>query len=110
VSRKHRTGQSGKGRPTPPRSSRGPKSRPTPARSSARTATKGKGPVYRQRRYPPLPLRWKLFLAALWVAALVATILLVEPNPARVGVMIAVTFALPLLVVLVRDPSRRTRR
>jgi hypothetical protein len=107
VSRKHRTGQSGKGRPTPPRSTRGPKSRPTPTRSTRGPA---KGPVYRQRRYPPLPLAWKLFLALSWLGALALTLWLVEPNPARVGVMIAVTFALPLLVVLVRDPSRRSGR
>ncbi len=106
MSRKHRTGQSGKGRPTPKRSGGAVKSRPTPTRSS-RTAAKG--PVYRQRRYPPLPLAWKIALAAVWVAALVATVLLVDSNPGRVGVMIVVTFLLPLAVVLLRDPSRRRR-
>jgi hypothetical protein len=100
--------QSGKGRPTPPRASRGPKGRPTPARAGSRRVTTG--PVYRQRRFPPLPLALKLLLAAVWLAALVLALLLVDPWPARVGIMIAVTFTLPLLVVLVRDPSRRTRR
>jgi hypothetical protein len=104
VSRKHRTGQSGKGRPTPRRTSAGGKSRPTPTRS-----TRGKGPVYRQRRYPPLPLVWKLVLAAVWIGALVTTVLLVDEVLGQIGIMIAVTFALPLIVVLVRDPSRRRR-
>jgi hypothetical protein len=107
VSRKHRTGQSGKGRPTPRRTSSGAKSRPTPTRS---TRSSAKGPVYRQRRYPPLPLAWKLFLGAAWLGALALTIWLVEPNAGRVGLMIAVTFLLPLIVVLVRDPSRRAGR
>ena len=104
MSRKHRTGQSGKGRPTPRRTSAATKSRPTPTRS-----TRGpvKGPVYRQRRYPPLPLKWKLLLAVAWLAALAATVSVVEPNPARIGIMIGVTFALVLAVVLFRDPSRR---
>jgi hypothetical protein len=106
---RHRTGSgspSGKGRPTPKRTTAGVRSRPTPSRTGGRTA---KGPVYRQRRYPPLPLAWKLVLVALWVAALVATVLLVDSNEGRVGIMIAVTGALPLLVVLLRDPSRRRR-
>jgi hypothetical protein len=104
VSRKHRTGQSGKGRPTPRRTGGGQKSRPTPTRSTRSTA---KGPVYRQRRFEPLPLRWKLVLALIWFGALALTLWLVEPNPGRVGVMLAVTFTLPLAVVLIRDPSRR---
>ncbi|HWG93543.1 MAG TPA: hypothetical protein VNU66_04880 [Mycobacteriales bacterium] len=106
---RHRTGSgspSGKGRPTPKRTSGGVKSRPTPTRS---TRTAAKGPVYRQRRYPPLPLAWKLVLAAIWVAALVAVVLLVDPVLGQVGIMIAVTAALPLAVVLLRDPSRRRR-
>jgi hypothetical protein len=107
VSRKHRTGQSGKGRPTPPRKAAGAKSRPTPTRS---TRSSAKGPVYKQRRYPPLPLAWKLALGAAWLAALGLTLWLVEPWPGRIGVMIAVTFALPLVVVLGRDPSRRSGR
>jgi hypothetical protein len=107
VSRKHRTGQQGKGRPTPPRKAGGVKGRPTPTRSARSSA---KGPVYKQRRYPPLPLPWKLALALAWLGALALTLWLVDPWPGRVGVMIAVTFALPLVVVLVRDPSRRSGR
>jgi len=108
VSRKHTTGSAGKGRPTPPRATRGPKGRPTATRSTGRRSSTG--PVYRSRRFPPLPLGLKLLLAALWLGALVLTLLLVDPWPARLGVMIAVSFLLPILVVLVRDPSRRTRR
>jgi len=111
VSRKQRTGQSGKsgqsgkGRPTPRRTAAGSKSRPTPTRTTRTT-----GPVYKQRRYPPLPLAWKLALAVVWLGALALTLHLVEPNAGRLGIMIAVTFALPLVVVLVRDPSRRSGR
>lgn len=65
--------------------------------------------VYRQRRFPPLPWRLKLALAAGWLAV-VALVFLLEPSwRARVGVAIVATAALPLLVVLIRDPSRRTR-
>jgi hypothetical protein len=106
---RHRTGSgspSGKGRPTPKRTGTGVKSRPTPTRS---TRAPAKGPVYRQRRYPPLPLAWKLVLVAVWVGALVATILLVDPVLGQIGVMAVVTGVLPLAVVLLRDPARRRR-
>jgi hypothetical protein len=106
VSRKHSTGQSGKGRPTPKRSGKTVKSRPTPTRS---TRTGAKGPVYRQRKYPPLPIAWKLVLGALWLAALALVVWLVDSNLGRIGIMIVVTFLLPLAVVLLRDPSRRRR-
>ena len=68
-----------------------------------------KGPVYRQRRYPPLPVSVKLLLGAAWLGALAATLYFVDLWPRRVGIMIAVTFALPIAVVLVRDPSRARR-
>ena len=111
MSRNHRTGQSGKGRPTPPRSTRGPKGRPTPSRSSSvRTSSARKGPVYRQRRYPPLPLALKAVLAVVWLAALAAVIALVGPWTARIGFMIVVTMVLVLFVVLVFNPSRRRSR
>ena len=108
MSRNHRTGQAGKGRPTPPRSSRGPKGRPTATRSTASRSTTG--PVYRQRRHPPLPVALKVLLALGWLGALAATIALVEPWTGRIGVMIVVTMTLTLFVVLVYNPSRRTRR
>jgi hypothetical protein len=110
VSRNHRTGQSGKGRPTPPRPNRGPKGRSTPSRSSTSVRGARKGPVYRQRRYPALPTALKLALALVWLAALAATIRLVEPWTGRVGVMIVVTMVLVLFVVLVFNPSRRSGR
>ena len=106
MSRKHTTGQAGKGRPTPKRGTSSTRSRPTPTRS---TRTAVKGPVYRQRKNPPLPVPVKVLVAALWLAGLAATIALVEPWPARVGVMIGVTFALVVVVVLALDPSRRRR-
>ena len=103
----NRTGPSGKkGRPTPKRGTSSTRSRPTPTRS---TRTAVKGPVYRQRKNPPLPLPVKVLVAALWLAALAATIALVEPWPARIGLMIGATFALVLVVVLALDPSRRRR-
>jgi len=66
-------------------------------------------PVHRQRRFPPLPWRLKLALVLGWlvVAALVLT--LVPTWTARLGFLVIATFTLPLIVVLVRDPSRRTR-
>jgi hypothetical protein len=106
VSRNHRTGQAGKGRPTPPRSSS--KGRATATRSTSSRSTTG--PVYRQRRHPPLPTALKVTIAMIWLAALAATLSLVEPWTGRIGVMIVVTMTLTLFVVLVFNPSRRTRR
>ena len=94
-----------KGRPTPKRGASSTRSRPTPTRSTS----SGKGPVYRQRKNPPLPLPVKVLLAALWLGAAAATYARVEPWPARLGVMIGVTFALVVVVVLALDPSRRRR-
>ena len=115
MSSKHRSApsgkQGGKGRPTPPRAGRGPKGRPTPSRSSTvRTAGARKGPVYRQRRHAPLPVALKAVLAVVWLAALAATIAVVDPWTGRIGVMIVVTMALALFVVLVFNPSRRRSR
>ena len=108
MSRKHTTGQSGKGRPTPPQSGRGPKGRPTATRSTSRRSTTG--PVYRQRRHAPLPVALKVGLVVAWLAALAATISVVGPWTGRIGVMIVVTMALALFVVLVFNPSRRRAR
>ena len=65
--------------------------------------------VYRQRRFPPLPWRLKLGLALGWLAALALTLFLVPTWQARFGFLVIATFCLPLIVVIVRDPSRRTR-
>jgi hypothetical protein len=105
VSSKQRPGPTGKGRPTPKRSTRGPQGRPTATRSTGRRSTTG--PVYRQRRHPPLPLALKVAMAVAWLAALVATVLTVDPWTGRIGVMIVVTMVLVLFVVLVFNPSRR---
>jgi hypothetical protein len=81
-----------------------PKQGPAPARR------KGKQPVYRQRRFPPLPLWLKLTLALGWLAVQVAIWLTVDAVGTRIALGIISLFALPLIVVLVRDPSRRTKR
>jgi hypothetical protein len=108
VSRKHTTGQQGKGRPTPPRSGKGPKGRPTATRSTGRP--RATGPVYRQRRHAPLPVALKVGLVVVWLAALAAAIALVEPWTGRIGVMIVTTMVLVLFVILVFNPSRRRAR
>jgi hypothetical protein len=104
VSRKHTTGQAGKGRPTPPRPSKGT-SRATATRSSGRA--RAAGPVYRSRRTAPLPAALKIGLVLVWLAALAAVLSLIDPWTARIGAMIVVTFVLVLFVVLVFNPARR---
>ena len=69
-----------------------------------------KGPVYRQRRFPKLPWRFKAALGLGWLTALVLVLVLVPGWQGRIGLMVVATFCLPLIVVIVRDPSRRTRR
>ena len=85
----------------------------TPASVKRQAAKKQAAPkkqtVYRQRRFPPLPWRLKAALALLWVAVAVLALLFVPTWQGRIGVMVLATFALPLIVVIVRDPSRRTR-
>ena len=65
--------------------------------------------VYRVRRFPPLPWRLKAALALGWVAVAGAVLLLVPSWGARLGLLLLATAVLPLIVVLVRDPTRRTR-
>jgi len=77
--------------------------RPSPTRPKARQ------PVYRQRRFPPLPMRLKVALALGWLTVLALALYLVPTWTGRLGLMVIATFALPLIVVIVRDPSRRTR-
>jgi len=67
-------------------------------------------PVYRQRRFPPLPWQLKATLALLWLTSFVLTLVLVPTWQGRLGFMVVATMCLPLIVVLVRDPTRRTRR
>lgn len=66
-------------------------------------------PVYRQRRFPPLPWRLKLVLALFWLSAAGLTFFLVPTWTGRIGFLVIATFTLPLIVVLVRDPTRRHR-
>ena len=90
-------------RPASSRSSSAPGSRGKAAGS------KGRQPVYRQRRFPPLPWRLKLALALGWLSVFALSLVLVSGWQGRIGIMVVATFSLPLIVVIVRDPSRRTR-
>ena len=66
-------------------------------------------PVYRQRRFKPLPWRLKLALALFWVAA-VALILWLAPTwTGRIGLIVVATMLLPLIVIITTDPTRRYR-
>ena len=80
-----------------------------PASTSARSTRASRPVVYRSRRFPPLPWRLKLALALGWSTAAVLTLYLVPTWTGRLGFLVVATFALPLIVVLVHDPSRRTR-
>ena len=68
-----------------------------------------KEPVYRLRRFPRLPWRLKAALGLGWLAAALAILFLVPSWTGRLGLLVVATAALPLIVVIVRDPSRRTR-
>jgi len=72
-------------------------------------ARRGRPPAYRMRRFPPLPWRLKAALALGWLVAVALVLLLVPTWPGRIGLVVVATAVLPLVVVLVRDPSRRTR-
>ena len=78
-------------------------------RRPSATTPKARQSVYRQRRFPPQPVRLKVALALGWLTVLVLTLYLVPTWTGRLGLMVIATFALPLIVVIVRDPSRRTR-
>ena len=86
---------------------------PTPAkaapRAPSRPQTRRREPVYRQRRFPPLPWRLKAALALGWLTVVALGAYLVPTWTGRLGMAVVATFCLPLVVVLVRDPSRRTR-
>ncbi len=66
-------------------------------------------PVYRLRRFPRLPWRLKAALALGWLAAAVLVLVAVSSWTARLGLLVVATAVLPLIVVIVRDPSRRPR-
>jgi len=86
-------------------------SRPQTTRRSpkGRKPATGKQTVYRQRRFPPLPLWLKAVLAVGWLVAAGLTFWLVDSWTGRIGFLVVATMLLPLIVVLVRDPTRRTR-
>lgn len=66
-------------------------------------------PVYRQRRFPPLPWWLKIALALFWLTMVALALFLAPTWTARVGLIVVATMLLPLIVVIVRDPTRRTR-
>ena len=84
---------------------------PKPARPPAGTGKKrGKQPVYRQRRFPKLPWQLKVALAVGWVLVQVLVFFTIESVGTRIALAIISLFALPLLVVILRDPARRPPR
>ena len=70
---------------------------------------KGRPKVYRQRRFKPLPVALKAGLAVGWLVGAVAILLFTPTWTGRIGLLVILTMLLPLIVVLVRDPTRRTR-
>ncbi len=66
-------------------------------------------PVYRQRRFPPLPVRLKVALALFWLAGAALILFLAPTWTGRFGLLVVLTMTLPLIVVILRDPTRRFR-
>ena len=66
-------------------------------------------PVYRQRRFAPLPTRMKVALALFWVACAALILYLAPTWTGRFGLLVVLTMTIPLIVVIVRNPSRRYR-
>ena len=106
TSKKKPQARTGAARPAAKPASR-PAGRPA-ARPAARPA-KGGPPSYRMRRFPPLPWRLKAGLVLGWLVAVTLVLLAVPTWPGRIGLVVVATMLVPLIVVLVRDPSRRTR-
>ena len=98
----------GAGQQPAPAAGRRP-NRPTAAGPRPAPRRPARPPVYRLRRFPPLPWRLKAALALGWLAVAAAVLYLVPTWAGRIGLLLLATAALPLVVVLVRDPSRRTR-
>lgn len=67
-------------------------------------------PVYRQRRFPPLPWRLKLAIALGYLALVLVILFTVPTVTGRIGLLVIATMLVPLVVVLTADPTRRTRR
>ena len=94
---------------TAQKKARGPRD-PRPQAAPARDQRRGKQTVYRQRRFPPLPIWLKLTLLLGWLAVQVPIWLYVGALGTRIALSIISLMALPLIVVLVWNPSRRTKR
>ena len=77
--------------------------------AAPKRAPKGRQKVYRQRRFKPLPLALKVGLAVGWLLGAAAILLLTPTWTGRIGFLVILTMLLPLVVVIVRDPTRRTR-
>ena len=90
-----------------PKATRPDETKPKPQKTV--TSDKKRQPVYRQRRHAPLPVALKLFLAAFWLIAVTLILLFVPTWTARIGFIAIATMLLPLIAVIVRDPSRRYR-
>ena len=88
----------------------GPAAAPARKPAGKPVAKRAKQPVYRQRRFPPLPWQLKLALALGWLAVQVVVFFTIESIGTRIAIAIISLFALPLLVVILRDPSRRPAR
>ena len=67
-------------------------------------------PVYRQRRFPPLPWRLKLGITLGWVALVLVILFTVPTWTGRIGFIVIATMLVPLVIVITADPTRRTRR
>ncbi|MCY7366157.1 MAG: hypothetical protein LH469_12720 [Frankiaceae bacterium] len=77
--------------------------------AAPKRAPKGRAKVYRQRRFKPLPMALKVALAVGWLVGAAAILLLTPTWTGRIGFLVILTMLLPLIVVIVRDPTRRTR-
>lgn len=78
-------------------------------KTPARTRPGSKGTVYRQRRFKPLPMKLKVPLAIGYVLGVIAILLFTPTWTGRIGLLVVLTMLVPLIVVIVRDPTRRTR-
>lgn len=76
----------------------------TPSRSAAAAARRR-----RPRRFGAMPVRLRIGLALGWFAVQLLVAQFVPDRPLRIGIALATLLFLPVVVVLVRDPRRRSR-
>ena len=81
-----------------------------PAGKAPAAPPRARAPVYRQRRFPPLAWRLKAALALGWLSVVLLGAYLVPTWRGRLGIAVVATFCLPLIVVIVADPTRRNPR